>query len=182
MRGLGVALAAAGCAGQGPSGDSGAAAGAPRAEGALVTMSDWARGDGAVWADPVPGHTPADASCPEGGALVEGASFEVRTGTCTYGWFQQPALIDLRPGDEVELVFWHSTLVSEEDGQGHVALFVGDDLLFERYVDIPSDPMAYTERVTVGASADEGAIVTLHLHNHGANDWNVLRIERQASP
>jgi hypothetical protein len=145
-------------------------------------MSGWERGDPDVWPDPLPGHFPTGASCPEGGALMEGASFEVRSGTCTYGWFQQPSLIDLRPGDPLELVFWHSALVSEDpDAQGHLALHVGDDLLYERVVDIPSDPMAYTEPIEVGFAAPVGAVVTMHLHNHGANDWNLLRVERQAT-
>lgn len=151
----------------------------PRTEAALVDMTAWARGEAAVWPDPLPDHYPPEADCPAGGALAESGTFEVRTGVCTRGWFQQPALADLIPGDEVELVFWHLALVSEVAGeQGHVALFVGDALLYEHHVDIPSDPVAYTEQVAVGFAAEAGDVVTLHLHNHGANDWNVLRVDR----
>ncbi|MEZ4236693.1 MAG: hypothetical protein R3F59_11170 [Myxococcota bacterium] len=176
-----IALALAGCTG-GPGGDSGAATGpTARTEAELVDMHAWSRGDPAVWPEPMADHFPSDGDCPEGGAYTEGASFEIRTGTCTHGWFQQPSLVDLVPGDVVEVVFWHGTLVADPPAQGHLAILVGDDLLYDKVVEIPGDPNAYTEQVDVDFAADAGVPVTLHLHNHGANDWNVLRVERQAS-
>jgi hypothetical protein len=145
-------------------------------------MVAWAWGDPAVAADPLPDHRAAGGECPPGTALMEGGSFEVRTGTCTYGWFQQPALADLVPGDQVEIVFWHSSLVAEGPAEGHVALYVDGQPLFDKVVAVPSDPAAYTEVADVSFSAPEGAIVTMHVHNHGANDWNFLRVERVGDP
>lgn len=159
--------------------DGGSSTDGPRTSALLVDMTAWGAGDAAVEADPLPDHRPVEGDCPEGSSLMEGGSFEVRTGTCTYGWFQQPSLADLRVGDVVELVYWHSTLVSDPPAEGHFALYVGDDPLFDATIPIPHDPAAYTEQVTVAAAAPVGAIVTLHVHNHGANDWNFLRVERQ---
>jgi hypothetical protein len=179
---LALAALGSGCRGdEATSGDSGAAPTEPREEAVLVDMAAWQPGDVAVAPDPFPDHRPAEADCPEGGALLEGASFEIRTASCSYGWFQQPTLADLRPSDAVEIVFWHSTLVSDPPAQGHIALVVGDEVLYERYIDIPSEPAAYTETVA-GVSAPAGSVATLHLHNHGANDWNLLRVERTSSP
>lgn len=162
------------------SGDSGTSTG-PRAEAELLDMFAWEPGDATVQPDPLADERPAYADCPEGGAFMEGASFEINTGLCTWGWFQQPALVDLVPGDVVEVVFWHAILVSDEPAQGHLALWVGDHPLFDRVVDIPHDPEAYTESATVDFSSDAGDVVTYHVDNHGTNTWNLLRVTRQGS-
>jgi hypothetical protein len=76
-------------------------------------------------------------------------------------------------------VLWHSALVSDPPAEAHLALQIGDDLLYERVVPVPSEAAAYTDSVEVPFRADAGEIVTFHLHNHGANTWNLLRVERQ---
>jgi hypothetical protein len=170
-----------GCANGDPADDSGTSAG-PRLEADLADMTAWTPGSEAVAPDPLLAHRPADASCPEGSVIVEGGSIEVNTGLCAYAWLQQPLLADLRPDDTVELVFWHSALVTEAPAEGHIALFVGNDLLYERVVSIPFPAMAYTETVAPDLSAPEGETLTLHLHNHGVNTWNLLRVERVGVP
>lgn len=141
-------------------------------------MSDWAPGTEDLAPDPLASHRPPDGACPEGSVLVEGGSIEVNTGICSYAWLQQPTLADLRAGDEVELVFWHSALVADGPAEGHIALWVDGEPLYDRVIAIPSDAAAYTETVSVPFSSAVGAIVTLHLHNHGVNTWNLLRVER----
>jgi len=80
------------------------------------------------------------------------------------------------------VVFWHAILVSDAPAQGHLALWVGDHELYDKVVDIPHDPDAYTEDVTADFHSAPGDVVTYHLDNHGTNTWNLLRVERQASP
>jgi hypothetical protein len=133
-------------------------------------------------ADPEPTHRQADDDCPEAGWGLEGSVLEVETGTCSYGVLEQPLLAELWPGDEVELVWWHNQLVSEEPATGHVLLTVGGHVLYEREVAIPHEPDAYTETVTVSERVEAGEPVVLHLHNHGANSWSFLRVERLAAP
>lgn len=169
-----LVLFAVGCTGtEIPPGDTG-----PRPPAELLDMSVWVEGDDAVAPDPLASHRPTDGVCPPGSVLVEGGSVEVQTGICTYAWLQQPALTDLRKGERVELVFWHSALVADGPAEGHLALWVDDEPLYDRVVPIPADATAYTESVVVPFTSPEGAIVTFHLHNHGANTWNLLRVER----
>ena len=170
-----------GCAGgPDPTDSSGLA---PRPDAYLVDMAAWVTGDAAVAADPFPDHQPEGEplECPTGSVLLEGASLEIRTGTCKYAWLQQPLLADLREGEPVEIVYWHSALVADPPAQAHFALTIGDRLLFERTVEIPSAPAAYTESFASPIAGKPGDIVTLHLHNHGTNDWNFLRVERVSS-
>ena len=149
----------------------------PRAEAELADMTLWGPPEEA---DPFD-DAPPDGACPIGGTTVEGSTFETNTGLCTYLWTEQPLLADLVPGDVIELVFWHSTLVADGPAEGHLALAVGGEALFEERVPIPADYTAYTAQAEVGFAAEAGAPLGLHLHNHGANTWNLLRITRLAS-
>jgi len=144
-------------------------------------MFAWEPGDASVAPDPYGDSRPAYSDCPEGGSFMEGSSFEVNTGLCTWAWFQQPALTDLVPGDVIEVVFWHAILVADPPAQGHLAIWVGDHELYDKVVEIPHDPDAYTEDVTVDFHSAPGDVVTYHLNNHGTNTWNLLRVDRQAS-
>ena len=171
-----------GCGGEAPSasstGEDSGATGGPRPAAALVDVAAWAEDPAA---DPLPAHRPAGATCAPSGWGREGSSLEVETGLCPYAVFAQPALADLRPGEEVELVLWHKDLVAEEPAEAHVLVSVGDVVLFDRRVPIPSGPEAYTETVTVQGRAAAGDPVVWHLHNHGANSWNLLSVDRRAT-
>lgn len=146
----------------------------------LIDMTAWEEADPAVAPDPFASHQPQGGAlgCPTGTVLLEGSALEIRTGICAYAWLQQMLAADLREGDPVEIVYWHSALVSDAPASAHVAFAIGDQVLFERTVEIPSDPAAYTETFEAPFSAEAGNIATLHLHNHGVNDWSFLRLER----
>jgi hypothetical protein len=150
----------------------------PRPEAVLGDMTVWGP---AVAADPFD-DIPEGGVCPIGGTFVEGQTFEANTGVCTYVWTEQPLLADLVPGDTVEVVFWHSTLVSDLPADAHLAFAVDGSTLYDRRVPIPSGYLAYTETAEVDFEAEAGAPLGLHLHNHGANTWNVLRLTRLAYP
>ena len=167
-------LVALGCAtgpeGARPSDD------APLDEQDLVDMASWVepRTD-----DPFD-DAPIGPVCPPSALLLEGASIEVDTGQCTYLWQEQPLLHEIRTGMSVEAVFWHGALVAEGPAEAHLGFAVDGLVVYERTVSIPLDATAYTEQSQVDFDAEAGAVVTFHLHNHGANNWNVLRFTRLA--
>lgn len=157
--------------------DSAPPARAPRTAAVLADMAAWAEGG----VDPMPEHAAPESTCPPSGWGLEGAALEVSTGVCTHAVLEQPLLADLMPGDRVEVVWWHNQLVAESPATGHLLLAVDGETLYEREVAIPSDADAYTEQVEITRAVVAGAPLVLHLHNHGANDWTLLRIERLAS-
>lgn len=144
---------------------------------ALVVMDAWEQTE---LPDPLEDHRPDGAECGLGSWGLEGSTLEVETGACDFLSVRQPLLTTIREGETLELVFWHAWLTAEDPAQGHLALFVGDALLWETWIDIPGDPASYTEVFRSPLGAVSGESVTLHLHNHGANTWNVLRLERVA--
>jgi hypothetical protein len=160
-----IALAWAGCAPE-PS--------EPLPPGPLVDVAAWVPGGDP---DPFADHRPADAVC-DGGTKLETGTLEVDTDVCTWLWVTQPALAAVRAGDALEFVFWHNYLDAPEPAQGHLAVTIDGELVFEAFVDIPHEPAAHTETFDAPFDARSGAEVGLHLHNHGANTWNVLRLDR----
>ncbi len=146
---------------------------APRASADLLDVAAFVPAD----VDPM-GHGRVDG--PPVGWTLEGVTLEIDTGACHLAVFEQPLLADVRPDDVLELVFWHNQLVAEEPAEAHFALLVEDEVVYERFVPIPSDPLAYTDRFD-GVTAAPGDRLQLHLHNHGANTWNLLHLERQGA-
>ena len=151
-----------------------------RPEVGLASMDAWRVGS--VSRDPFPGHRMADdEDCPPGTVIVEGQTVEIDTGACRYVLLEQPLLADVRQGERVEVVFWHSDLAALEDGDAHVVFAVNGTVWLDRRVPIPAIASAYADIVEVPANAEAGDPLLLHLHNHGANTWNVLRLTRQST-
>jgi hypothetical protein len=146
--------------------------------GPLAAMSAWVDADPAT--DPFAAERPEAAACPLGGTQLEGSTFEVDTGVCTWLWVEQPLPVAVAVGDPLELVFWHSLLLSDPPADAHLAVVIDGELVHEVVIGVPGDPYAYTEAFAAPIAAPAGAPIALHLHNHGANTWNVLRIDRVA--
>jgi hypothetical protein len=121
--------------------------------------------------DPLPEHRPAQVECDHGWALESGG-IEVRTDQCNYLSLQQPLLAAIEPGDPLHLELWWQTLASVEPAQGHLALFVDDELLWEELVPLPGPADARSLEFPSPLRAPAGATLTLHLHNHGYNAWH----------
>lgn len=119
---------------------------------------------------------PAEVECPDYGAQTEDGIFEVETDVCRYGSFAQPLPVALRPGDVVEATVWHLQLWAPERAQGHVALQLGDRLLWEERPTIPGNEAVYLVEVPVEQDWPAGTPLVFHVHNHGANSWRVLDV------
>lgn len=159
-----------------PTGDAGVpdAATAWRGTALLAATDAWQ--PVSAEADPF-ADRPEAVTCPPHGARDEDGLFEVETDICRYGTFAQPLPVDLRAGDVIVATVWHLQLWAAERTQGHVALQLGDALLWERYVPIPGHEAVYPLELPLAADAPAGTPLYFHVHNHGANSWRVLAIE-----
>lgn len=131
-------------------------------------------------ADPLAAHRPAAVTCPLGGWLFEPTGLEVNTQSCNYGSFTQPALAEVVPGARIVGSLYHFDLVADPPASAHVALLVGDSLVWEQEVAIPGKANAFTIDVPANFAASAGTPVNFHLHNHGQNTWTLgaLQVER----
>ena len=120
---------------------------------------------------------PENPACPASGYAVEDGFFEVETDACEYATFVQPAKLAVSAEQQVRLNFWHSPLSNPEPAQAHVALQLGDQLLWEKTIAIPNDAKVYDEYLTLEKAIEAGELVYFHLHNHGNNAWRLGTIE-----
>jgi mono/diheme cytochrome c family protein len=127
--------------------------------------------------DSLADHRPTSVECPENSYYAEGQALEVETGYCNYLSLVQPTLGELKSGDTVHLVLWHGDLAFDEPASAHVAVTIGDRLLWETEVAIPTRAQIYDVRIPVEFDALEGSEVQYHLHNHGYNSWTLLQLE-----
>ena len=123
--------------------------------------------------DPLAAHRPADVDCPPAAWGAEGGGFEVQTGVCAYAAFDQPLPVALSRGDLIEISVWHDTLDAAEPATGHVALLLGDRVLWEQTVQIPAPSAALDARLTLDAAPAAGGRLGGHLPTHGYHSWRV---------
>ncbi|MBX7078235.1 MAG: hypothetical protein K1X88_03540 [Nannocystaceae bacterium] len=181
-----LVLVAAACA-DGSAGDGGGSGGdssvggseGPRAHATpvdLVAPGGWSAAPGD---DPMPDHAPAQVQC-ELGFGDEIGLFEVDTALCNYGVFSQPILDEVYEGDVVEFVLTHDDLVAPEPATGHLLFVIGGETAFDVQVPIPKAYDIVQGSWTPPAAIAAGTPVTLHIHNHGYNNWRVVSIEAHA--
>jgi hypothetical protein len=127
-------------------------------------------------ADPAPEHAAVHpdgaAPCPPGAFEEELGGVEIDTGTCGYVVLSQPLLAPIRGRGRVDLLAWHNDLAALEPGEAHLLLTLDGAAILDAVVPIPSEADVWSETLDA-PRAEAGAPVVIHLHNHGANTWNV---------
>ncbi len=119
---------------------------------------------------------PDDDTCEFGFGLEDGL-FEIETDLCHYGSFSQPLLAPIRAGDTVEFVLVHDALYSEDpDAVAHISIALGQDIVWEQALAIPTPPWFLRPRWTSSVDKPEGTPLHLHLHNHGVNSYRIVEM------
>lgn len=148
---------------------------APTEPGPLTDPMRWAHvADGA---DPFPAHQQPYEGCDfaEAGSFYEeDGVLEIDTGVCGYLVLEQPTLRAVAPGDLVEWTISHSDLLAEAPAEAHVAIALGDDVLWSWTTPIPTLSEVLVQRAAAPSRAPEGTPARIHLHNHGDNRWRFL--------
>ena len=67
-------------------------------------------------------------------------------------------------------------IICTRRSQAHVALQVGDELVWESQIPIPSEAEIYRPTWTNDEAVPKETPIYFHLHNHGANSWRLLEI------
>lgn len=147
-----------------------ASTGSPASWHSLVDHDQW-RPAAATTDDPWPDHRPATVVC-DGGWDQETGGIEIDTGACNFLLLQQPLPVAIEEGDPIRLRMWWQALASLEPAEGHVAVLVDGEPLWEEHVPIPGPADVRSIEIPSPLSAPAGATLTLHLHNHGTNTWH----------
>jgi hypothetical protein len=124
------------------------------------------------------GDRPADDTCPTTSYGIDAGLFGVYTMECRYLTATQPTLVALEPGDTVVIEVGYGKLYASEPATGHIAVALPGNVLWEKTFNIPGAPWFGTMEVPITAPVAQGVPILFHAHNHGANDYRLIRVER----
>lgn len=141
----------------------------------LIDVADWREQDAAQ--DSMAGERPGFVDCPANAWYEEDGALEVETGYCNYLSLAQPSKAPINKGDSVHLVLWHGQLRFDEPAEAHVAVSIGNRVIFDQQVEIPSAGGIFDVLIPFADSVAEGEKVEFHLHNHGYNTWTLLTLD-----
>lgn len=130
--------------------------------------------------DMFPDHAAAYADCSfadAGSFYQEGLLLEVETGSCGYMTLEQPALHAVPRRTTLRWTVAHADLIFAEQAEAHVAIGLGDEVLWDFNVPIPFPAEVFALEATTTARVPEGAPVRIHLHNHGQNTWTFFEVQ-----
>jgi len=129
--------------------------------------------------DPLPQHQPAQLDCSPAGYYLTPSivpELELDTAYCNYSLLSTDAVQSLAPGAQLRFALRHFELLADEPAQAHVALFFGDALVWETYIDIPAPAQVAEFSFRIQRALAKGDPVRLHLHNHGQNTWVIGKL------
>jgi hypothetical protein len=108
--------------------------------------------------------------------IHEEGLLELDTRFCNYFIVTQPSLAAVRAGDQLTLDWSHLDLDAPAAAEAHLALSLDGELQWETRVAIPNEPAAYHPSWIASRDYPAASRITLHLHNHGINNWKVLSL------
>ena len=113
------------------------------------------------------------------GTEVFGADevLEINTDFCDYATVRQPSLRSLAPGDRVAIRMWHYELTVPAPSEAHLALAIEGEVVWEEHVPSPAQAAFVDGEIAIDRELPAGSELQLHVHNHGANSYDLLSLE-----
>jgi len=121
-----------------------------------------------------------DEQCPGLPYREEYGGVEINTGRCHEITLTQPSLIAVSAGEKLRIIAWHSQLISEDTlpQTGTMMLAIGEQLVWAEQSPIPGEARSFDIILQTQVDIARGDPVRIHVHNHGANAWNLLSLEK----
>lgn len=124
--------------------------------------------------DPWPGAE----GCSAAATRIEEDVLELDTGICGHISVEQPILSAVEAGEALALLAWHAALTAPAPAEGWMVLTLDGQPLWELRRPIPSGPFVEAREDLLGVDAAPGALLRLHVENHGANSWRFAWLRR----
>lgn len=141
---------------------------------ALVEAALWVHAPPAE--DPFAAARPAEVVCDDAGIVTEAGTLEIDTGKCNWPTLVQPLLAPVAVDATIEVVFWFGPTLAPEPGEARVELrFEGEPIWHEVFA-VPNVGGFVIETVSAPRAFEAGEAALFHLHNHGANTWNLASV------
>ncbi len=102
--------------------------------------------------------------------------FSIQTDKCNYITISQPLLKDVRQGDYITINIFHFSLTAPANSQANLALAVGNEVVWQTAIPIPSNSGAVLEAFQATSDYAAGTPVIFHIDNHGQNSYHLIDI------
>ena len=144
---------------------------------ALVAGEFWVR---TAFNNGLFGHQHSEENCPGIPYREEYGGVEISTGRCEQITLIQPSLSTVNEGEKLRLIAWHSQLISDEPTRqtGAIMVAVRDHVIWSEQSPIPGGARSFDLTFESEIDIRRGDPIRLHVHNHGANAWTLLSIEK----
>jgi hypothetical protein len=123
---------------------------------------------------------PADVDCDSQAwgseEIAPELTFFVQTQGCNYLTVSQPISSPIEAGQTLNIRLWHYKLTAPAATEAHLALRLGDHLIWEAFVPIPSQSQLLMDTWTAPSAIPAGEDIYFHVHNHGDNEYNLIEV------
>ncbi|MCC6625184.1 MAG: hypothetical protein IT385_28310 [Deltaproteobacteria bacterium] len=131
--------------------------------------------------DPWAAHRPGDdISCPERSRQPEDFAgiyaYGVITTECPYTTLVQASVAQACRGETLYVWLWNYALTGPEGATAHLAVQIGDDVMWEKAYPIPGPAGLVTERIELARDVPIGTPIYFHVRNHGNNSYELLEV------
>ena len=99
-----------------------------------------------------------------------------RVPLCNWITLEQPSLRAIQAGDRVEVRSRHSQLTAPVPGEAHIAFVIGDELVLDYSVAIPTDFQFPDAIWTAPKDYPAGTPLLFHVDNHGQNEYMLIEV------
>lgn len=104
----------------------------------------------------------------------------VTTGFCEYFAVHQETVETVYAGDVLNYRVFHFGLEADFPTRAHVALRLGERVLLDEQIEIPSDSALLAGQVEVDETVPAGTRAYFHVHNHGTNEYSLIELSAEA--
>jgi hypothetical protein len=133
--------------------------------------------------DPFAALVAADAACdPDAGYRAEYFGeeyvFSIDTAFCNALTVMQPTTVSIAAGERLRTRIWHFSLTADKPAEAYVAIALGDDVIMDETLPIPSGSGLSLLTWTASESVPDGTPIYFHVHNHGDNSWSFIELSK----
>lgn len=107
-------------------------------------------------------------------------SVNLDTRFCNWGTLMQASLLDIESGDPIAFRVWH--FMQDSIGgatQAYLAIRISDTIVWNDTLPLPATGGLFYETIAAPLDAPAGTPVYWHVHNHGANQYNLIELSVQ---
>lgn len=103
-------------------------------------------------------------------------ALSVYTDVCDWITLEQPSLVAIRAGDEIEIRTFHFALNAPFGGEARTSVTLGDEMIFDELIAIPQPSGPINGSWIATRDFEAGTPMLFHVNNHGDNEYLLIEV------